>query len=50
MLPTSGRINVQLLAIEFPDTLGTAAELTAIEKDIAEFNKWFEFTSNKSFL
>jgi len=48
MLPTSGRINVQLLAIEFPDTLGTAAELTAIEKDIAEFNKWFEFTSNKS--
>ena len=45
-LPTSGRANVQLLAIEFPDALGTAAELTAADAQIAEFNKWFEFTSN----
>jgi len=45
-LPTSGRVNVQLLAIEFPDALGTAAELTAADTQIAEFNKWFEFTSN----
>jgi hypothetical protein len=45
-LPTSGRVNVQLLAIEFPDALGTAAELVAAEKEIAEFNKWFAFTSN----
>ena len=46
MLPTSGRVNVQLLAIEFPDALGTAAELTAADAQISEFNKWFEFTSN----
>jgi len=45
-LPTSGRVNVQLLAIEFPDALGTAAELTAADAQIAEFNKWFAFTSN----
>ena len=45
-LPTSGRVNVQLLAIEFPDALGTAAELTAADTQIAEFNKWFAFTSN----
>lgn len=44
-LPTSGRANVQLLAIEFPDATGTSAELVAAEKEIAEFNKWFEFTS-----
>ena len=45
-LPTSGRVNVQLLAIEFPDALGTTAELTAVDAQIAEFNKWFAFTSN----
>ena len=44
-LPTSGRANVQLLAIEFPGALGTSAELLAAEKEIAEYNKWFEFTS-----
>ena len=44
-LPTSGKANVQLLAIEFPGALGTSAELIAAEKEIAEFNKWFEFTS-----
>jgi hypothetical protein len=44
-LPTSGRVNVQLLAIEFRDALGTAAELTAADAQIAEFNKWFAFTS-----
>ena len=44
-LPTSGRANVQLLAIEFPGALGTSAELIAAEKEIAEYNKWFEFTS-----
>ena len=44
-LPTSGKANVQLLAIEFPSALGTSAELIAAEKEIAEFNKWFEFTS-----
>ena len=46
MLPTSGKANVQLLAIEFPDAAGTSAELAAAEKEIAEFNKWFDFTSN----
>ena len=44
-LPTSGKANVQLLAIEFPGALGTSAELAAAEKEIAEYNKWFEFTS-----
>jgi len=45
MLPTKGRANVQLIAIEFPDALGTAAELNAADSQIAEFNRWFEFTS-----
>ena len=45
MLPTKGRANVQLIAIEFPDALGTVAELSAADSQIAEFNRWFEFTS-----
>lgn len=45
-LPTTGVANVQLIAIEFPDALGTAKELTDAEAQIAEFNKWFAFTSN----
>jgi hypothetical protein len=45
VLPTSGKANVQLLAIEFPNAVGTSAELIAAEKEISEFNKWFEFTS-----
>jgi len=45
MLPTKGRANVQLIAIEFPDALGTSAELSAADFQIAEFNRWFEFTS-----
>ncbi|NBW91977.1 MAG: hypothetical protein EBR53_05915, partial [Actinobacteria bacterium] len=45
MVPSSGKAYVQLLAVEFPDALGTSAELSAAEKEIAEFNKWFEFTS-----
>jgi hypothetical protein len=44
-LTTSGKANVQLLAIDFPGALGTSAELVAAEKEIAEYNKWFEFTS-----
>ena len=44
-LPTSGTANVQLLAIEFPNAIGTSAELVAAEKEIAEFNKWFEFSN-----
>jgi hypothetical protein len=47
-LPTSGKANVQLVAIEFPDALGTGAELAAAELQISEFNKWFAFTSNNS--
>ena len=31
-LPTSGKANVQLLAIEFPNAAGTSAELLAAEK------------------
>lgn len=45
-LPTTGVANVQLIAIEFPDALGTSKELTDAEVQIAEFNKWFAFTSN----
>jgi hypothetical protein len=48
VLPSSGRANVQLLAIEFPDALGTDAELAAADLQISEFNKWFAFTSNNS--
>ena len=44
-LPTSGKANVQLLAIDFPNAVGTSAELVAAEKEIAEYSKWFEFTS-----
>jgi hypothetical protein len=44
-LPSSGRVNVQLLAIDFPGAEGTSAELIAAEKEIAEYNRWFEFTS-----
>jgi hypothetical protein len=45
VLPSSGRVNVQLLAIDFPGAAGTSAELVAAEKEIAEYNKWFDFTS-----
>ena len=45
MVPSTGKARVQLLAIEFPDALGTSEELVAADKEIAEFNKWFEFTS-----
>lgn len=45
-LPTSGVANVQLIAIEFPDALGTSKELVDAETQIAEFNRWFDFHSN----
>ena len=48
VLPSSGRVNVQLLAIDFPGAAGTSAELVAAEKEIAEYNKWFDFTSKGS--
>lgn len=47
-LPTSGQANVQLLAIQFPDALGTSTELASADEDIAQFNRWFEFTSNRA--
>ena len=51
MLPSTGVSNVQLIAIDFSDAVGTAEELTAADTQISEFNKWFEFNSNgaKSF-
>ncbi len=51
MLPSNGVSNVQLIAIDFSDAVGTAEELTAADTQISEFNKWFEFNSNgaKSF-
>ena len=45
-LPTSGLAKVQLIAIEFPDALGTDSELRDAEAQIAEFNRWFDFNSN----
>ena len=51
MLPSTGVSNVQLIAIDFSDAVGTADELSAADTQISEFNKWFEFNSNgaKSF-
>jgi len=50
-LPSAGVSNIQLIAVDFSDAVGTAEELTAADAQIAEFNKWFDFTSNgtKSF-
>ena len=50
-LPSTGVSNIQLIAVDFSDAVGTAEELTAADAQIAEFNKWFDFTSNgtKSF-
>lgn len=45
-LPSTGVANVQLIAVDFSDAVGTADELTAADSQISEFNKWFEFTSN----
>ena len=50
-LPSTGISNIQLIAIDFSDAVGTAEELNDVDSQISEFNKWFEFTSNgtKSF-
>ena len=45
MLPSTGVSNVQLIAVDFSDAVGTAAELTAADAEISEYNKWFDFTS-----
>ena len=47
-LPSSGVANIQLIAIDFSDAVGTADELTAADAEISEYNKWFDFTSNKT--
>ena len=47
-LPSTGVSNIQLIAVDFSDAVGTAEELTAVETQISEYNKWFEFTSNRS--
>jgi len=44
-LPSTGVSNIQLIAIDFSDAVGTAEELTAADTQISEYNKWFEFTS-----
>ena len=46
MLPSTGVSNIQLIAVDFSDAVGTNAELTAADTQISEFNKWFAFTSN----
>jgi len=45
MLPTAGRANVQLIAVDFPDARGTEAELAAAQREIEEVDAWFEFFS-----
>jgi len=45
-LPSTGVANIQLIAVDFPDAVGTAEELTAADAQISEYNKWFAFTSN----
>jgi hypothetical protein len=45
-LPSTGVSNIQLIAVDFSDAVGTAEELTAADAQISEYNKWFEFTSN----
>ena len=45
-LPSTGVANIQLIAVDFSDAVGTAEELTAADAQISEYNKWFEFTSN----
>lgn len=47
-LPSTGVANIQLIAVDFSDAVGTEEELTAVETQISEYNKWFEFTSNRS--
>ena len=47
-LPSTGVANIQLIAIDFSDAVGTADELTAADAEISEYNKWFDFTSNKT--
>jgi len=46
LLPNSGISNVQLIAVDFSDAVGTSEELTAADTQISEFNKWFDFASN----
>jgi M6 family metalloprotease-like protein len=48
MLPSSGVSNIQLVAVDFSDAVGTAEELTAADTQISEYNKWFAFTSKGS--
>jgi len=45
-LPSTGVSNIQFIAVDFSDAVGTAEELTAADAQISEYNKWFEFTSN----
>ena len=47
-LPSTGVANIQLIAVDFTDAVGTAEELNAVDTQISEYNKWFEFTSNRS--
>lgn len=46
LLPASGTMRVQLIAIDFADATGTATELTAAERQMAEFTRWFEAHSH----
>lgn len=43
--PTTGVINLVLLATDFPGYRGTAAELSKLKTEISLFNKWLAFQS-----
>lgn len=46
LLPASGTMRVQLIAVDFSDATGTGAELAAAGRQIAEFSRWFEVHSH----
>lgn len=47
-LPTAGRANVQIVAVDFPDARGTESELAAAQREIDEVDAWFEFFSKST--
>lgn len=47
LLPNEGTANVQMIAVDFPESPGTQDLLEMAEADISATNKWLEFYTNK---
>lgn len=45
-LPATGTMRVQLIAVDFADSVGTTAELDHAERLMAEYTRWFEVHSH----